>query len=99
MRAKQLPQDIFQAHKDAGKELTLGELRRTLSIGRVSREALVKAMKTTKRIFNNRWHEIYDAKLGVVHTPAPEPKQAQEEPVIDPLLALRKARKKREEHE
>lgn len=99
MRAKQLPQDIFQAHKDAGRELTLGEIRRTLTIGRVSREALVKAMKTTKRIFRQRWHEIYDANLGVVHTPAPEPIQAQEEPAIDPLVALKKARKKREEHE
>lgn len=99
MRTKDLPNYIFEAHKAAGRELSLGELRRSIRMAGTSREGWVKAMKMSRRINKSRWHEIYDAKLGVVHTPAPEPAPAREEPAADPLVALKKARKKREEHE
>lgn len=90
---------VFEAYKAAGKELSLGELRRVIPAAGMSREGWQKAIKKCKRIYKSRWHEIYDTKLGVVHTKLVEPTI---EPAfeVDPLEALKKARKKkREEHE
>lgn len=105
MRRINLHEDIFEAYKAAGQELSMGELRRVLGGMSTSREGWQKAMKKCQRVYKSRWHEIYDTKLGIVHEPAPAPVQESEpapEPKldVDPLLALRKARvKKREEHE
>jgi len=105
MRRINLHQDIFEAYKAHGKELGLGELRRILGGMGTSREGWQKAIKKCQRVYKSRWHEIYDTKLGIVHEPAPQPVQAsepvpaKEESALDPLLALKKARKEREEHE
>lgn len=104
MRRHNLHEDIFEAYKDAGKVLSLGELRRALGGRGISRELWIKGIRKCERIFKSRWHEIYDTKLGIVHTPKPEPVPApvehvEEAPAVDPLEALRTAREQREEHE
>lgn len=105
MRRINLHEDIFEAFKAHGKELSMGELRRHLGGMSTSREGWQKAIKKCHRVYKNRWHEIYDTKLGIVHEPAPQPVQEpvpapEPEPKVDPLSALRKARaKKEEEHE
>lgn len=100
MRTTNMHEYIFEAYKTAGRELSLGELRRVLPAAGLSREGWRKAIKKCERIYKSRWHEIYDTVTGVVHTPIHEPEPAPVvEQTLDPLLALRKARNKREEHE
>lgn len=98
MRVKNLHDEIFDFYKAAGQEVPLGDLRRAIN-PKVSRAEFIKAIRKCERIYRSRWNEIYDTRLGVIHTPVVEPETAPEEPVLDPLLALKRARKKREEHE
>lgn len=99
MRMKDLHTIIFEAYKAAGQELPLGQLRTQIN-PKISRAEFIKAIRKCERIYKSQWHEIYDTKLGVVHTKVVEP--VVEEPIVralDPLEALRRAREKREEHE
>jgi len=76
---------------------------------RLSSQGLRLMVRRLKKTHADRWHEIYDKKLGVVHAPVsepvkattPEPSPAPEPaPTVDPLEALSKARaSKEEEHE
>jgi hypothetical protein len=104
MRRTELHEEIFAAYKSAGKVLTMGELRKAMGGMGTSREGWQKAIKKCQRVFRSRWNEIYDTKLGIVHTPKPEPVPApvehvEEAPAVDPLEALKAAREQREEHE
>jgi len=102
---------VFRWHVEAGRELTISELvvrsKKDKSVRTLTRENARLIAKKTRKVYTNRWHEIYDIKLGIVHEPAPAPVQAptpapapEPEPEVDPLAALRKARaKKEEEHE
>ena len=108
---RSLYETIFQWHVEAGRELSISELvaksRNERGVRKLTRELARLATKKTRKIYFDRWHEIYDTKLGIVHEPAPAPVQApppapapEPEPKVDPLAALRKARaKKEEEHE
>mgnify|MGYP007032657547 FL=1 len=99
MRSSDLYPNIFEKYKAAGRELGLKELKRSLPTAGLSRERLIKAVRRTEKMYRNRWHEIYAASTGVVYTPVEEPVKKKEKPAVDPLEALAKARKKREEHE
>lgn len=99
---------VFEWHVTAGRELNISELvvksKTDKRVRPITRESARLISKKVKRIFRNRWHEIYDAQLGIVHEPAPEPAPApapEPQPEVDPLEALREARakKKEEEHE
>ena len=104
-----LYETIFNWHVKAGRELSISDLvvksRNERGVRSLTREKARLASKKTRKIYFNRWHEIYDTKLGIVHEPAPAPVQKsvpapEPEPKVDPLAALRKARaKKEEEHE
>jgi len=107
MRRTNLHEDIFNLFKAHGRELSLGEIRRAIPSAGTGREGYQKAIRKCQRVFRSRWNEIYDTKLGVVHTPKPEPIKVQkpepveapEKPEVDPLEALKQARSTREEHE
>ena len=105
MRTNNLHELIFETYKAEGKELSLGELRKLIPAASVSREGWRKAIKKCERVYRSRWNEIYDTNLGIVHVNEPEkvqnpePIQAPAERSLDPLEALKKVRRKREEHE
>lgn len=101
MKSSQLYPTIFEVYKAAGRELGLKELKKRLPTAGLSRERLIKAVRRTKKMYSTRWHEIYAESTGVVYTPVVEPvkPKKKEKPAVDPLAALAKARKKREEHE
>lgn len=102
---------VFNWYLQAQRELTINEIvlrsKTSREIRKLTRESARLVAKKVKRIYRNRWNEIYDTKLGIVHEPAPAPVQVSKpapapepEPKVDPLAALRKARaKKEEEHE
>lgn len=102
---------VFSWHVQAQKELTINEIvmksKTSRETRKLTRESARLVAKKVKRVYRDRWNEIYDTKLGIVHEPAPAPVQApkpapapEPEPKVDPLVALRKARaKKEEEHE
>lgn len=99
----------FEAFKKEGKALGVTEFRNkypqvAAELRRVQNEGdLRDALRRLPRIFSSRWHEVFEAKTGVVRTPEPEPvvkvSKKKTTPEVDPLEALKKARKKREEHE
>lgn len=100
---------VFNWYVQAQRELTINEIvlksKTSKEIRKLTRESARLVAKKVKRVYRNRWNEIYDTKLGIVHEPAPAPVQnsvpaPEPEPKVDPLAALRKARaKKEEEHE
>lgn len=111
MNRSEYPELIFSWFVEAGEELGMREIRVRARKERLrlSSQGLRLMVRRLKKTHADRWHEIYDKKLGVVHTPAPKPKKAktpepapapEPAPEIDPLEALSKARaKKEEEHE
>lgn len=99
---------VFRWYVEAGKELTISELvlrsKKDKGVRTLTRANARLIAKKTKKVYANRWHEIYDTRLGIVHEPAPAPVQApapepapELEPEVDPLEALRVARASREE--
>lgn len=95
---KDIHEEIFNVYKQFGEVVEMGELQKLIP-SRLSRQNWRKAIKRTQVIYKSRWHEIYDIKTGVVHEEPPK-SQPVEESALDPLLALRRVkRKKEEEHE
>jgi len=104
MNRSDYPELVFSWFVEAGEELGMKEIRVRAKRERMrlSSQGLRLMVRRLKKTHSDRWHEIYDKKLGVVHTPAtPEPSPAPElKPEVDPLAALRTARAdKEEEHE
>lgn len=106
MIRKDIYQIIFSLHVSAQRELTMSEvsniLKRRYRVRPNKLRQIRALINRTRALYDHRWHEIYAAKLGIVHEPAPEPviMAPEPKPEVDPLAALRKARaKKEEEHE
>lgn len=111
MNRSEYPELLFSWFVEAGEELGMREIRVLARKERLrlSSQGLRLMVRKLKKTHADRWHEIYDKKLGVVHTPAPKPAKAitpepspapEPKPEADPLAELRKARaKKEEEHE
>jgi hypothetical protein len=104
----QLYEIVFGWYLEAERELTINEIvlrsKTSREIRKLTRENARLVAKKVKKVYRNRWNEIYDTKLGIVHEPAPAPVQApapapapELEPEVDPLEALRVARASREE--
>jgi len=86
---------MFEIFVKEGRELTLLEMRtmypyETADLRKQFQSNLGSAVRRMRRIYADRWHEIYDTKLGVVHeAPKPAPKPVEvEEKVEEPSKKL-----------
>jgi len=93
---------MFEAFKKEGRELNIGEAKKlypeAAAALRKHSVSMGAGMRRLKKIFKNEWHEIYETKLNIVHTPVkPTPKtvdiSSDSSEELSPLDKLRKARK------
>lgn len=99
---------MFNIFVKEGRELNLIEMRtkypkESAALRKQFQSNLGTAVRRMRKIYKNRWHEIYDPKLGIVHeAPKPKPVKAKVEESsekLTPLEKLRLASKKEGEHE
>lgn len=81
---------VFEIFVQEGRELNIGDLRESYpaeaaALRRAYKGSLNKALQRMRRIYRNRWNEIYDTELGVVHEKVNIPED------LSPLDALRNA--------
>lgn len=90
---------IFEAFVKEGRELGVQEAKRLYplemaALRRASGGNVRVKFERIRRIYADRWHEIYDQHLNIVHE---EPVEEAPEPVLSPLEKLRKATRKENE--
>lgn len=79
---------VFETFKTEGRELTLGELRnkypkQAAELRKVYNGSLNRAVQRLRKIYADRWNEIYDVKLGIQYS--------QQDSDLSPLDKLRRA--------
>lgn len=86
---------IFEAFVKEGRELNIVELKtlypkEAAELRKQFQGNLGAAIRRVRIVYKDRWHEIYDTKLGIVHeAPKPAPKPAKvEEKVEEPSKKL-----------
>ena len=97
-------ESIFNMYVEEGREISMKELKVLTRGMPFPKSSLRIIVRRIRKLYSDRWHEIYATKTGVVHTKAPvaakEDLPDTTHTKVDPLEALKKARaKKEEEHE
>lgn len=91
---------LFDCYKREGKELGLMELKRkypreVANLRKVSAGSDInKLLSRMKNIYADRWHEIFENKINIVHE---KPVKQVSEPNLSPLERLKKVSRKANE--